>query len=314
MLVKQNLAGVESAKSNPRSLAYEAAHRFLSNTAPKGHPHYRRSMDERIEDINAATLDEIKVFSRNFHGASNGSVAVVGDFDPQAIRPILEEVFEGWTTNEGYEHVPRIYVDQTPDFVDIETPDKANAVMYAVLNLSVYEEHEDWPAFALGSYMLGGGFLSSRLSVRIRKQDGLSYGVYAGVRALPPDPASIFQTFAIFAPENGEKVVAAFKEEVARVLESGFEAEEVEAARKGYLDSLSRSRTSDGNVAGVLKNNLRWGRTMEFVAKFEEAIAGVTPEDIHKAVHKYLKLEKIAIFRAGDFTRLDEGTVQTKSR
>lgn len=309
LLVKQNLAGVESAKSRPRSLAYEAAHRFLRSTAPKGHPRYRRSMDERIEEINAATLDEIKAFSRNFHGASNGSVAVVGDFDPEEIRPILQEVFRGWTANEGYEHVPSTYVDQTPDFVDIETPDKANAVMYAVLNLPVYEEHKDWPAFALGTYMLGGGFLSSRLSVRIRQQDGLSYGVYAGVHASPPDPTSIFQTFAIFAPENSEKVVAAFKEEIARVLESGFEAEEVEAARKGYLNSLNRSRTSDGNVAGVLRNNLRWGRTMAFVAKFEAAIAGVTPEDIHKVMRKYLKLDKIAIFRAGDFTRLDEGTV-----
>ena len=43
------------------------------------------------------------------------------------------------------------------------TPDKANAFFVAGFNLNIRDDHADYPALLLGNYMLGGGFLSSRL-------------------------------------------------------------------------------------------------------------------------------------------------------
>ena len=60
------------------------------------------------------------------------------------------------------------------------TPDKANAFFVAGINLKLRDDHPDYPALLLGNYMLGGGFLNSRLATRMRQKDGLSYGVGSG--------------------------------------------------------------------------------------------------------------------------------------
>lgn len=59
----------------------------------------------------------------------------------------------------------------------INTPDKANAMFFAGMNIKMKNDHPDYPALLLGNYMLGGGFLNSRLAVRIRQKEGISYGV-----------------------------------------------------------------------------------------------------------------------------------------
>ena len=183
--------------------------------------------------------------------------------------------------------------------MDIETPDKSNATMYATQVIQMKDDHPDYPALVLADFMLGGGFLNSRLATRIRQQDGLSYGVGSRFNAGALDDEGQFNAYAIFAPENADKVVAAFKEEIARALESGFTTEEVAAAKRGYLDSAQNARANDQTVAGRLANNLFLDRTMDFVAEQEAAIAALTPEDILAALRRHLDVDKISVFRAG---------------
>ena len=200
-----------------------------------------------------------------------------------------------------------MYVSPTPGArfgaatVDIETPDKTNAVMFAGHGLALREDHPDYPALMLADYMLGGGFLNSRLPQRIREDEGLSYGVGSFLSVDPQDENGALTVYAIFAPENADKVVAAFKEEMARALADGFTAEEVATAQKGYLDTARNARANDMSVARTLASNLYLGRTMDFVARQEAAIAALTPEAVHEALKRHVDLEKFSIFRGGDF-------------
>ena len=38
------------------------------------------------------------------------------------------------------------------------------------LNVKLRDDNPDYPALVLGNYMLGGGFLNSRLAARIRRR------------------------------------------------------------------------------------------------------------------------------------------------
>ena len=111
----------------------------------------------------------------SFYGAEHGTIAVVGDFDPGEIVPVLEEAFDGWRSEEAYLRVPNPWGQVRAATVDIETPDKTNAVMFAGHGLALREDHPDYPALVLADYMLGGGFLHSRLPQRIREHEGLPY-------------------------------------------------------------------------------------------------------------------------------------------
>ena len=136
--------------------------------------------------------------------------------------------------------------------------------------------------------MLGGGFLNSRLATRIRQEEGLSYGVGASFGAQSLDEIGTFQGYAISSPENADKVVAAFREEVAKALDEGFTAEEVDAAKSGYLDALQRGRSNDATVANILSSNLFLDRDMDFIKRREAAIAALTADDINAALKRHL--------------------------
>jgi len=155
----------------------------------------------------------------------------------------------------------------------------------------------------LGNYMLGGGFLNSRLATRIRQKEGLSYGVSSLFTASTLDNSGSFIAFAIAAPQNISRLEAAFKEEMERALRGGFTADEVAAAKSGFLQSQEVIRAQDRNLAGKLANYLFFGRTLNWDAEFEKKIAALTPEEVVTAMRRHLDLSKLTVVKAGDFAK-----------
>ncbi|HTY42357.1 MAG TPA: pitrilysin family protein, partial [Thermoanaerobaculia bacterium] len=225
-LQQQNLAAIEQQKSEPNDLAQNVYERHV-NPYPKGDPRYVETFDESLAAYKGVTLDQAKKFYADFYGASNGELAIVGDFDEAAVARLAADLFGGWKSPARFERVPQVYTAVAPENQSLETPDKANAFFIAGQNLPIRDEDPDYPALVLGNYMLGGGFLNSRLAVRIRQKDGLSYGVGSRIQASPLDPVGSFTASAIYAPQNEARLEAAFKEEVARVLKDGFEPKEI---------------------------------------------------------------------------------------
>ena len=301
LLRQESLAGLESERSEPMTLVPNAIARHMAGERAADHVFYVPTIDEQIARNEAVTVEEARDFWASFYGAEGGTIAIVGDFDADAIVPVLEEVFGGWQAKQPYERVPGPFKEVAPVAVDIETPDKTNAMLLAGLLLPMRDDHPDYPAMLLANYMIGGGFLNSRLPERVRQQEGLSYGVGSQFSAHAIDERAQFGAYAIFAPENADRVLAAIEEELARALADGFTEEEVAAAKSGYLDRASNARAEDGNVAGTLSGNLFLGRTMAFVAEREAAIAALTPEDVHAALRRHLDLDKLSVFRGGDF-------------
>ena len=144
----------------------------------------------------------------------------------------------------------------------LETPDKANAVFMAGINLNVQDTDPDYAALVLGNYMLGGGFLNSRLATRVRQKEGLSYGISSQFQASSLDRTGVFMVQAIYAPQNAARLEAAIKEELTRALADGFTDDEVKAAKAGWLQSNQVTRAQDGSLAGRLNTVSYINRTL----------------------------------------------------
>ena len=302
-LVKQEtLTQIESQKSEPTFVAIMEMNR-LFNIYPKGHPQYSGSVEEQIDGVKAVTLEDVKKFYKDFYGASNGQMTVVGDFDEKEISGIVQEIFGSWKSPKPFERIRGEYRAIAAANRSLETPDKANAFFIARLNVKMRDDNADFPAMVLGNYMLGGGFLSSRLAVRIRQKDGLSYGVGSGFNASSLDETGTFTANAIYAPENAVKLEAAFKDELAKLMKDGFTAEEIAAAKSGWLQSRQLSRSQDRELSGRLNNYLFLSRTIAWDADLEAKISALTAEQINAAMRKYITPDGITIIKAGDFAK-----------
>jgi zinc protease len=300
-LRQENLAMIEQQKTEPNAMGATAFQAHLS-PYPKGDPRHVSTPDEALADYTAATLDEVKAFYGEFYGASAAQVAVVGDFDAEAVKTQLTGILGDWKSRRPFERVPRPYVDAQPLNTALEAPDKANAFFMAGLNLKVRDDNPDYAALVLGNYMLGGGFLNSRLASRIRQKEGLSYGVGSQFQASAIDESGTFITYAIYAPQNAAKLEAAFKEEVARALKDGFEAQEIKEAKSGWLQSRQVTRAQDPSLAQLLAQWLYLKRTLKWDEALEQKVAALTPEQIADAMRKHIDLSKVTIVKAGNFS------------
>jgi zinc protease len=64
------------------------------NTFPPGHP-YSWSVIGSMEDLNAASLEDVREWFRTYYGPSNAVLAVAGDIDAKTAREKVEKFF-GW--------------------------------------------------------------------------------------------------------------------------------------------------------------------------------------------------------------------------
>jgi zinc protease len=301
-LKTQQIAQAESAKPEPQTRAINGLQKWFS-PYPRGDVRYASSPDEAIEDLKKVDLAAIQQFHKDFYGSNHAELAVVGDFDAAEVKALAQELFGNWKSASPYKMVKREFKPIAPVNEKYETPDKTNAFFVAAMPVQMSDEHPDYPAMQLANYLLGGGTLSSRLGDRIRKKDGLSYGVQSIFQAPPQQDLAQFLSLAISNPQNSPKVEAAFKDEMEKLMKDGFTADEVDKAKAALLQERQVARSQDAQVAGTLATLDRFGRTMAFSAKIEDAIKNLTPEVVNAAVRKHIQLEKLAYFKAGDFAK-----------
>jgi zinc protease len=303
-LRQENLAAIEQQKSEPDAVGstFYQAH---MNPYPKGDVRHVQTFDEEAEGYGKATLADAKAFYSSFYGASTGELAIVGDFDEGATSALVAELFGDWKSPASFTRVPQPYQEVAAVQQTLETPDKANAFYVAGQNLAVRDDDPDFPALLLGNYMLGGGFLNSRLATRIRQKEGLSYGVGSQLTASPLDKSGAFTTFAIYAPQNSSKLEAAVKEEIARVLDKGFEDQETAEAKAGWLQSRQVGRAQDPALARSLAVNLYIDRTLAWDAELEKKVQALTAADILAAMRRHLDPAKMTVVKAGDFKKAE---------
>ncbi len=298
-LRQASFAGIEAQVSDPSARAGLELTRHL-NPLPERHWFYNATPQERIARLKALTLEDVERCYRDFVGASHASLSVVGDFDPEEITRVATSLFSDWKSPAPYARVRTPYVDPEPLDRVIETPDKANAVYRAGLNIKVRDDDPDYPALVLGNYLLGGS-TTARLGARIREKEGLSYSVGSFLSASSFDEQGEFGVFAIHAPQNRHALERMVKEELQRALKDGFDAAEVDAAKKGLLQARQVARNRDGVIAGRLLSYLILNRTFAWDEQLEKRIAALTPADVLATLKRHIDPERLSVVRAGDF-------------
>ncbi|PZO09917.1 MAG: insulinase family protein [Lysobacteraceae bacterium] len=300
----QFITGIESQRSEPQSVVGLASRRHFGKQWPKGHPYYAATVEEALGDLRRVTLSELRTYHAAFYGAGNGDIAVVGDFDPAQVAALMQQHFGDWTSAKAFERIP-MPVANAPVVVQMdETPDKANAVILQFAQFPVSDSHPDYAALVVANNIFGGGGMKSRLGDRVRQTDGLSYSVGSGFNAGIQDEAASQQLFAIAAPENIAKVKQAFAEEMARLVKDGVTGAELKDAVDGILKGRVLGRAEDGALAGQLRSNLYYDRTLAWSAELEAKMAALTKADVDAAIRRHFGTAGYSVFAAGDFAKV----------
>lgn len=291
---------IASRLDDPRVLANDALTEHF-NRYPESDPRYRLTNAQLKAAIDATTLEDVKAFYRDQFGLARGQVAVVGDFDDAAVKDAIEKMATAKASNVTYERIVREHFDTPATRIIIDTPDKENATIMARFDFAKNKKDDNADAMLLANWIFGGSTgLSNRLMIRLRQQEGLSYG--AGSTVLIPSfgNAASWRMQAILAPQNLRKAEMALYEEIDRVVKEGFTQEELDEAKKGFIDYRAVNRSQDALVAAtwveLMDEDSDWSES----AVRDEKIRRMTLQEVNDAFREMVKRDQLTVVLAGD--------------
>ena len=293
------IASIESRREQPEALVADALRR-AGHDYPPADPRHYRTPDQRIADLQSHTLERMQAFYRDFAGASHGQFTAVGECDPQTIKTWLESSLGNWTSPKSYARIDRPFHPLPGGRRFLSVPDMPNAVYLQTHAIQMSEDDADYPALALALRLFGGD-AGSRVSKRLREQDGLTYGAYAALNVDREVRNGAITIRAIHAPANLARVEAALKEELAAVLRDGFSQTELDDLRKAWALRRAQALADEGNVASILASNLYWDNTMKRWSDFDEEIRTTSLDEVNAAFRKYVQPDQALIIGAGEY-------------
>jgi predicted Zn-dependent peptidase len=227
----------QTVENRPYGKADEAVYQALY---PVGHP-YHFGVIGTHEDLEAASVTNVKDFFATFYVPNNCSLVVAGDFDSAAIKPLIKNLFGS---------LPR---GNTPPKVEIPQPALTKALRSTHLDKvqlprvafyyhspAIYAEGDAELSLLAG--LLGDG-PSSRLYKRLVQQEQLAVSVSAA-----QDGGSLGSVFSVQALVKPDADLAAVErimdEEIAKLLTGELPADELSARQNGVELGLVASLQS----------------------------------------------------------------------
>ena len=122
----------------------------------------------------------------------------------------------------------------------------------------------------------------------MREKEGLSYGIQTWIAPSSFEENSQLNLYAIFAPQNRERLRTAISEELARALKDGFTEAELADAKRSLLQARRIARAQDTALASGLVQQAYLGRTWDYAQKIDDGIAAVTLERVNAVLRKYV--------------------------
>lgn len=219
---------------------------ILSNAFPANHP-YQHDTIGSMEDLDAASLDDVKQWFRDYYGAANTTLVLAGDITPEVAREKAQRYFGDIPAGPP---VPR----QQPWAAERDTSTRGTQSDH-VAQVRIYREWNvpqlgapDNPLLELAAHVLGGG-KTSRLYQRLVYRDKLVDDVSVELQTFAL--ASQFMLSAdVKKGVDPARVETAIAEEWATFLKDGATAEELERAQTSVRANFIRGLEEVGGFRG----------------------------------------------------------------
>jgi zinc protease len=272
----------EGIDNQPYGRAWEI---LAENTYPKGHP-YSWGVIGSMEDLSAASIDDVKNFFRVYYAPNNAYLGIVGDFDPGQAKRWVEQYFGGIPRGKP---VPRPEVK--PVKLDAERrlvfEDRVPLPRLYVLWPTVGLKHDD--VFAL---QVLGSILTGPRTARLTKELVFDKQVAASVNAWQnanEDAGDFVMIINPARPGNSlTDLEAAADAVIERLKAEGPTVEEITAATAGIELSFLRGLESNLGKSSQLLDGAGYHGDPGYFRTAYENTRAVTSDDVKRVANAYL--------------------------
>jgi zinc protease len=276
--------------------AYEAA---MGRIYPVVHPFHRLRRELLIASVESLTREDLIAYYRDRYGAATLRLVVVGDIEAPRVLDFLEQRFSRWKPGPDAGIPVASPPPPAPGQETVEMPDKASADVVLACPSDLTRPEPAYLACTLANSALGQSSLTSRLGVRVRDREGLTYGIHSSFHAT--HVAGPFVVGLTVRPESRAAAVDSALDEIALFLKTGLTEKELADEKSSRVGKYKVDLGSNSGLASAIDAAVYYGLGVGYLDAFPSLVAAVTKDEADAEFRKRVDPQKFTVVSAGSF-------------
>lgn len=288
--------------NQPYGTAFE---HILRGVFPAGHP-YRHTTIGSMEDLNAASLDDVYQWFEDYYGASNVVIALAGDIDVETAKPLMEKYYGDAPAGEPIARLDK-WVPQVPSNRHEVLYDRAaTGLIYRVWPIPSDTEK------SVALSLWGSAFASGR-TAPLYKALVEEHKLASNVSANPIGfeiAGLFFVNVSLLPGADADEARQILDETLAEFLETGPDPDRLERFKTQSLTSTIRGLEMPASKASTLVSGAVFHDDPVHFKKQLASVQNATAESLDETAEEWLTRPYYELIGLpfGQYSSADEGT------
>jgi zinc protease len=287
---RQTLSNLQVAYRDPEYLRDVVGERVAYGSHP-----YALPTDGFPSTVSTLSRDAVVAFHKEHYTPTGGYLAIAGDIAPDAALGLARKYFAAWKGSaSALPAAPAPKAERR--IVVIDQPD-AVQTQFGVFGIGVPRNHPDWLALSVANQIFGGSF-NSRLNLRLRAKEGLTYGATSSIDS--SRIAGLWNATSFTRTEESAKAMKVMLEVIDEFKKNPATAAELTEATS-YLSGVFAIQTETAAaVAGRVLASALHGLPADYWQTYRERVKKVSAADVAAAVQRHIVADQVTIVAVGN--------------
>jgi predicted Zn-dependent peptidase len=303
----QMIEGFKQRNDNPMPVAMSSMSRMIY-----GDDHYQ-GREATVSSIESATPGALRALHGQIFHPGNLIVGVTGDVDPGEVMAQLERAFAGWEVGPR-NPAPPAPTKQLDAGVYHARTSQSDLPQGTTILVGKGMKRDDPDALAVQvmNDVLGGGGFTSRITNRVRSDEGLAYTA-----------VSFYQNqvwyeglFGAFYQSKNRTVALAAKivlEEIDRIRTEPVSDDELAVAKNALVEAFPQRFASKSAMLGVFMGDEMTGRDPDHWRTWRERVESVDASTVLRVAQEHLDPDGLAMLVVGKWDEIAPGDLEGRA-
>ena len=289
--MRQAQSGFAVSYTNPEYLAPLSAARAILGTHAYAYPG-----DGTPVTLRNIKRDDIVGFYKANYAPGRAWMAIAGDVTPDEGFALAEKYFGSWNAPAA----PDATIPPPPaPKAQVLIVDMPNAVQTQIVvgHVGVPRNHPDYLALVMANQIFGGSF-NSRINMKLRANEGLTYGANSSFE--PNRQAGMFHATTFTRTEKTVDAIRMIMDLLKEFKETPATQAEFDEAKAYTLGVFGISTETSSAVAGRILTNYVYGLPEDYWVNYRKNVQAITREQLAAALQKFLQIDKLTVVAVGN--------------
>jgi predicted Zn-dependent peptidase len=248
---------------------------------------------------------DLKAIHAQYFFPKNIILTASGDFAKADLKAKIDKYVANWQNKTAkFPAISKQFPQPEPGVYFIQMP--INQGYINIGHLGLEDTNPDYFAVQVMNFILGGGSFSSRITMKVRSDEGLSYNQGSRFSYRWGFPGT-FSGYVQTKSSTAGYAISLIENEFNRIRKEPVSDAEMDTAVNYYLESFPGSFETAQSRVSTFANLEMNARPMDYYKTYRDKIRAVTKAKVQEVSNKYIQPDKLVVMIVGDWEPCNKG-------